>query len=693
MRRIIIGVLISMLVLSSGMGAFSSATTQKRLNEPEPIEDYSHTIFAEYFTMTTCVPCKYVHQALKEVYAEGVHPFYYITYVYNKNNHSNMRKSELNVVVSPTTKFDGGYKTITGGSGTEYEKGRINDSIIECGARTVNDIDLNLDVEWQGAVNIYPPDGSDTIPIETLLSWTISEMKIDVEVTNNEASEYNGHLHIQVTENESEWYDDKFGNPYTHEFKDYAYNDDTTIAAGDTFSETIYWDGCDYNDADDPPRYFDHIKQDNIVVIASVFDLDNDKYVDETAGVHTGGYYAGTFYDPKKFDVYFGDSNPPPKVINNGTAMKYNPPGDLDWSTTYYWKVDVWSANGEMTPGEVLSFTTRGNVPPNAPLANKPLNNTEGHPIDTNITWMCSDPDGDDVTFDIYFGEHVPVDPWIAPIEQNNWTQKTYDPSPLGTLDFDTEYEWKIVAWDEYGERSEGDWWKFKTEGNVPPNSAKDERPPDGASNVPVNAILYWNGSDPNSGDTLKYDVYFGLYDPPTQQKWNQTNTDYDPYEEDDMQLFETYYWKIVTWDKSGEHKSSPVWSFTTGENPPPTNPDIDGPSEGKEGVTYNFSFVSDDENNDLIMYEVDWDDDSGIEKTDLYPHNEPVVLDHSWDKGTYTIRARAIDQYGTPSEDWTTHVIKIPRSRSVEGSFNIFNWLSERFSNMFPLLRYLLGL
>ena len=97
MKRIIIGVLISMLVLSSGMGAFSAAVTPKRPTEPEPIEDrdYSHNILGEFFTMTTCVPCKYSHRALVNLYEGEYHPFYYITYVYNKNNHSKMRKTEL----------------------------------------------------------------------------------------------------------------------------------------------------------------------------------------------------------------------------------------------------------------------------------------------------------------------------------------------------------------------------------------------------------------------------------------------------------------------------------------------------------------------------------------------------------------------------------------------------------------------
>jgi hypothetical protein len=185
------------------------------------------------------------------------------------------------------------------------------------------------------------------------------------------------------------------------------------------------------------------------------------------------------------------------------------------------------------------------------------------------------------------------------------------------------------------------------------------------------------------------------LYDPPTLVENNISESEYDPYGNGDMQLFETYYWKIVTWDKEGlKSENNKLWTFETGLNPKPTPPEIDGPSEGKVDVEYNFTFVSDDINNDSIKYEIDWDGDLEVdETTDFYPHAEPVTRSHSWpEKKKFTIRIRAIDEYDAAS-DWSEHEINIPRSRSVEVNYNIFNWLFERFPNMFPLLRYLFGL
>ncbi|KYK29537.1 hypothetical protein AYK20_05185 [Thermoplasmatales archaeon SG8-52-1] len=691
MKKKLVAIFVCFFISFSFVGTISSISLKKKSIDYNSINlDFTHTILGEFFTINACVPSKYSHQALKELYAEGYHPFYYITYIYDKNNNSKMRRNELNVVGSPTTKFDGGYETVVGGESVEGEKTRFNDSILDCGARTVNDIDLNLNVEWLGAVNPSPPDGETFSGIEACITANVTEMRIDVEVTNNEASEYDGHLHIQVTENESEWWDDKFGNPYSHEFKDYAYNDDVTISPGETFSETIYWDGCDYNDADGPPRYFDHIIQDNILVIASVFDKDNNKYVDDVVGVHTGGYHAGVFYDPKTCDIYFGDTYPPPKVLSNGTRIIYCPPGDLNWSTTYYWKVDVINNLGEIISGEVWSFTTRGNSPPNEPTPVFPPDGAENISICFSaIEWNCSDPDGDDLTYDIYFGDSNP-----PPMIESNWSGNTYDPQPYGqNFEFNKNYYWKIVAWDPYGESATGGIWEFKTEKNVPPNPACKPRPPDGADRVPVNVILYWNGSDPNLCDNLKYDVYFGLYDPPIIKEQNQSETTYDPNGPNgDLKLNETYYWKIVTWDRSGERSESPVWTFSTDPIYMPPPPDIDGPNRGKPGILYEFQFMSANSDNESIKYKIKWGD-GNINETDYHEPNKPIKLSHKWhSKGIYIIQARVITSYGSESR-WAEHEIIIPRSKEIKNLHNLLSLFLYRYpmlESLFHLMRIL---
>ena len=48
--------------------------------------DFTHTVFAEFATATTCGYCKYSHAALKTIYASGDYPFYYVSLICNKNS-------------------------------------------------------------------------------------------------------------------------------------------------------------------------------------------------------------------------------------------------------------------------------------------------------------------------------------------------------------------------------------------------------------------------------------------------------------------------------------------------------------------------------------------------------------------------------------------------------------------------------
>ncbi|MFX1495879.1 MAG: hypothetical protein ACFFBZ_16465, partial [Promethearchaeota archaeon] len=626
-------------------------------------------------------PCAIAHSALKIIYANEWHPFYYIALVCSKNKHAHQRAvNEMGLWGYPTVFWDGGYKTNMGASSIEDALDTYNNSIIKCGERNVKNIDLSLNVEWHGAVNNDPKNGETEVPIEKILCWTISEMAIDVEVTNNETSQYNGHLHVYVTEVNSTMWNDNYGNPYTFAFLDYAFNQDVTLSTGGEWSDSINWDGMDYDDG--YGNYFKNIIQDNIMVVAAIFDEDNDDYVDETTG-----FLAGDGTDPKTFDVYFGDVYPPPKIVSNTSSMTYPPHDKLNWTTTYYWKINVWDALDNLIEGDVWSFTTRGNTAPNPPYPIEPEDGDTGVPIDTNLTWNCIDPEDDDLEYEIYFGEFDPfADP---PLVESHYTDTTYDPTPFGTtLKFNTKYAWMINVTEEYGEKSSGGVWTFTTEPNYPPDPAHDEIPPNGASNVPGNATLFWNGTDPNSGDELKYDVYFSISYPPILVSENQTEPFYDPYGPSDMPLFQKYYWKIVTWDKEGEDTSSQDWSFQTGLNPEPTNPEIDGPTNGVPNVDYNFTFISEDIDNNTIKYYIDWADETTTE-TGYYKIGEVVDLTHNWTKvGDYKISAQAEDNYGAKSGR-SYHTINIPRSRTVNLNVNLFSWLFEQF----PILVRLLNL
>jgi hypothetical protein len=269
--------------------------------------DFTHTVLAEYATATWCGYCKFAHAALKNIYASGDYPFYYVSFVTDTNpGPCNLRRAELNWPGYPDTFFDGGYIVEIGGyTGSEAD---FRATITACGSRAVYDVDVNLNVTWLGGTN----------------------MQIDVSVDNNEASTYDGTIRVYITEiiSSMNWRDTA-GYLYTFPLLDYAFKDDGTgniisISAGGIWSDSTTWDGTAHG--------FPSITRDNIMVIAAVF---NDDW-------HQGEAYPGTGGYP--FDAYYVDD-----TIGATPSGGEPEDPDLDCDGSLSWT--------EVTPGETVTET------------------------------------------------------------------------------------------------------------------------------------------------------------------------------------------------------------------------------------------------------------------------------------------------------------------------------------------------
>jgi len=683
MRQKTVYLLVFMLVFSTAIGTMASSNNLNQFKaEPTEFADFSHTILGEFGTATTCEPCKYAHSALKIIDAnkeEWEYPVWYISLVRNKNAHAYARSLELNLYSEPTVFWDGGYEEDQGATSVEQCLTMYNQSIKACGLRDVADIDIDIDVDWLGAVNRVPEDGETEVEILPTLAWNLSAMNLSVTVDNNEASQYNGHLHVYVTEYSSSYWLDKFHLPYTYALLDYAWNEDVQISSGGTWQDSMIWDGLDYDNgkSGDEKEVFDEIFQDNTVIIASVFDEDTE-YSDETAGIFAG---YNTF--PKEHDIYLGTTNPPQKIESNQSALTFAPSDTLEWNTTYYWKIVTWNNLDEKEESSVFSFTTRDNHPPNVPSTPFPLQNATNVPIDVNLTWNGGDPDNDTVYYDVYFGKEFPPD-----LYKENISETYCDPFGDGRLEFQTRYFWKIVAWDRFGANSESKNWTFLTQANVPPKKPKDPVPANGANGVPIEANLTWIGGDPNQGDFVDYKIYFEKDDPDPEYIGTIEDIDavqseiiYDlPY---DMEIFKTYYWKIDAIDSKGLTTEGDVWHFSTGINDPPIVV-ITGPSKVKEGVETDYTFTITDPENDPVWLKVNWGDGNITDWMGNYSSPKMVNLSHSWSpKGNVVISAKAKDPYQEGDPD--THAVKVPYINSFTTTLlKVIQNLMQRF----PILK-----
>lgn len=111
-----------------------------------------------------------------------------------------------------------------------------------------------------------------------------------------------------------------------------------------------------------------------------------------------------------------------------------------------------------------------------------------------------------------------------------------------------------------------------------------------------------------------------------------------------------------------------------------PNPPTLDGPTNGKTGVTYPYEISTIDPNGDDIYYFVFWGDGTSTGWMGPYKSGEVLSVSHKWDtKGTYIISAKAKDVVGYESY-WTTLEITMPRNRIAANCFlnNLFQILLQ---------------
>lgn len=158
-----------------------------------------------------------------------------------------------------------------------------------------------------------------------------------------------------------------------------------------------------------------------------------------------------TATDPNSGDVltyalYFDTLNPPDtKIISGLSSPRYFMTG-LSYNTTYYWKLYITDDKGVITSGPVWQFTTlpHPNDAPSIPAYLAPLDGTTNTYPTLDLSWTCSDPDGisDTVAYTIALGITANM-PLIG--ITNNMTFEA------ASLNYQTDYYWKIIATDNHG--------------------------------------------------------------------------------------------------------------------------------------------------------------------------------------------------------------------------------------------------
>lgn len=137
---------------------------------------------------------------------------------------------------------------------------------------------------------------------------------------------------------------------------------------------------------------------------------------------------------------------------------------ELRPNNTYTWQVLVSDSAGNSTRGDVWSFSTVLNFPPDPPFNPSPSNNATNVDTEVTLSWSARDPEGNPMTYDVYWD--------TTPSEPIRYSGKsglaipqftTYCPNHMVPLQRNTTYFWEVVVKDNAGNETKGEVWSFTT--------------------------------------------------------------------------------------------------------------------------------------------------------------------------------------------------------------------------------------
>jgi len=161
------------------------------------------------------------------------------------------------------------------------------------------------------------------------------------------------------------------------------------------------------------------------------------------------------------------------------------------YNESTYWDINELDA--------VLTDTNFGpsNEPPYTPGNPNPANNSVDVDVNADLSWTGGDPDGDVVSYDIYFGTDS-----NPPLAAAGWSGTSYSP---GTMEYNTTYYWKIIAYDDHNHSAAGPTWTFSTRSYVNSPPDKPDRPSGPSSGNIGTPYTYSSHAVDKDGDLVYY--------------------------------------------------------------------------------------------------------------------------------------------------------------------------------------------
>lgn len=289
--------------------------------------------------------------------------------------------------------------------------------------------------------------------------------------------------------------------------------------------------------------------------------------------------------------------------------------------------------------------------------------------INSSLTCLTGSDDSPAISYYFQLAEDTA---FSAGLQESGWQADTTWSS--STLNYSTQYYWRVMAKDGYDNETDySTAFSFTTEAilNNPPDVPSSPSPADDAIDVSLDADLSWTGDDPDTGDTVTFDVYFGTSDNPPLVSDDQSATTYDPQT---LSRDTLYYWRVDATDNHGATTDGPLWHFTTAANTPPTAPAVDVTPDlplTDDNLVCTITTESFDTEGDPVTYTYEWYKDGVLQDTLTTDtvNSSLTAIGETW-RCVVTPNDGSDD--GPPTEDQTIIVEALVTQPVTDGTLNV---------------------
>ena len=251
------------------------------------------------------------------------------------------------------------------------------------------------------------------------------------------------------------------------------------------------------------------------------------------------------------------DSNFVTTLVNDSTLTDTSRPvSGLQFSTRYYWHVRAKNGVGVGPFSSRFAFTTQFQPPP-APTLQSPPNGSTNMPLVLTLSW---NPVGGATSYRLQVATNSSFTSIVVDDSLLTATSRS-----IGPLVNNTQYFWHVSATNPGGTGPYSTAWNFTTIVAAPPAPGLLS-PADGATNVPLNALLTWNAA---SGAT-SYRVQVALDTAFAAVVFDDSTVTTTSRQTPQLAISTTYYWHVRGKNVGGIGPYSTRFSFTTTATPPP---------------------------------------------------------------------------------------------------------------------------